>query len=322
VFLLAGAECDKLVPAVGPSGSVTLVTDLPANSPAEMALRAALEREVVLVRPERAFRVESMQGGQLDRMRHARNLALMVDLSRTSDLTREVGRLVGERLLGEMRAGRRLYSLYSDVWANGQSVMVLAAPTAADLSRAIDANADRIYESLERRVIQQTAHIIYISGEQADFARYLSKRYGWTLRIPKGFQVSEDADEHVVRFLMSEGGTRLLFVHWQDGVDRLPSVEECIDIRARIVYFYDQDTVLREATTSQRTDFRGRRVLKLDGVWQNEKYTKGGPFRTYCLIENGRFYMIDLLVFDPRGGKIDLMRQVEAMAVTFRDERT
>ena len=33
------------------------------------------------------------------------------------------------------------------------------------------------------------------------------------------------------------------------------------------------------------------------------------------------FAKIDLLVFDPKGSKIELMRQVEAMAVTFRDTR-
>ncbi len=320
LLALPSLHCGKLLPAVGAGGEVTLLTDLPSGHPAEEALRTCLTREVEMVFPEPAFTVESVQASQLGRRRHHRNLILMADLSRTGTFTQEVEKLIGERLVGEMRAGRRTYIVYADVWATGQTLMVLAAPDAGVLAKAIEAQADEIFTSFSRRVIRQTAALLYVTGEQKEMSRYLRGTYGWSLRIPKGFRISEDAEARVVRFWMPEGGTRLLFVHWQDGVRRLPEVEACLDLRGRIVWNYDQDVILPERSRSERVSFLGGRALQLAGVWQNERDTKGGPFRTYCFMKGDRFYMIDLLAFDPEGSKVNLMRQLEAMAITFVHE--
>ncbi len=316
-----GAQCDKLVPAIGPSGEVVVVTHLPAQDAAYAALRQAFEREVLVVRPEPAFRLEALQASQLDRVKHTRNLAVMVDLSRRDALTERLRALVGEALYTDMVTGHRFDALYADVWANGQSVLVLAAPTADQLERAIRDNADRLFQQFEESVLRQTLPVILAMGEQTDYRSYLGSKYGWSLRIPKGYIVSEDEEEHVVRCLMTQGGVRLMFVHWQDGHRRLPSPDECADIRARVAYLYDQDTMPRELVEHTRGEFLSYRTIKLNGIWQNERDTKGGPFRTVCFMDGDRFYMIDMLVFAPNSPKLDLMRQVEAIARTFRDER-
>lgn len=318
---LACCHCGRLVPAIGAGSTITLVTHLPSGHPAQQALRATLTRPVVMVRPEPAFELESTNAAGMSRVRHARNLVLLADLSRRDALSREVERLVGERLLAAMRAGRRYHAFYADVWASGQTVLVLAATDPQALATAIEAHGDELYEAFERRVVQQTTKLLFVSGEQKKYTRYLRSRYGWSIRVPKGYRVSEDAEQRVVRLWMPEGGTRLLFVHWEDGVRRLPSAEACIERRARIVWAFDQDTVLADRTRSQRVDFLGDRALELAGVWQNERYKKGGPFRTYCLLAGDRFYMIDLLVFHPEDSKVGLMRQLEALALTFKDER-
>jgi hypothetical protein len=309
--------CDRLVPAIGSNSSVTLVTHLPADHAAEQALKATFEREVVMVFPEPAFEVEVAQSSRLGRLRQARNLVLMADLSRSDGFTAEIERLVGDDLFAAMRDGRRYHVFYSNVWALGQTTLVLAGPNGEALADAIEQSADRLYETLERRVIQRTEEIIFVTGEQEEFSRYLSSAFGWTMRIPKGYRVSEDAESRVVRCYMPEGGVRLVFVHWKDGVSRVPGTEACIDIRGRIVWQYDEDTIVEGRTRSSRVDFLGGRALKLEGVWQNDRHTKGGPFRTYCFVKDDRFYMLDMLVFDPEGSKINLMRQLEAIALTF-----
>jgi hypothetical protein len=47
----------------------------------------------------------------------------------------------------------------------------------------------------------------------------------------------------------------------------------------------------------------------------------GGPFRTHCFLDGDRFVMIDLAVFAPDGAKAPLIRQLEAIARTYRNER-
>lgn len=320
-FVIAAAllalHCENLVPAIGSNGAITLVSNLPTDSAAEVALVQSFERDVDMVSKEPAFRVERAQVSRLPALEQARNLVLLADLSRDDALAERVVSLVGEDLAARMRAGERHHVFLTDVWAKGQTLLVVAAGDAAMLTEAVEEHADSIYSVMDKRVTEQTIEVIFMSGEQESFSRYLRQQYGWSIRVPRGYRVSEDAEARVVRLWMPEGGTRLVMVHWQDGMHRLPDVESAIDLRARLVWSYDEDTILRDRTRSNHDPFEGRRALNLEGVWQNERYTKGGPFRTHFFLEGDRLYMIDLLVFDPDNPKINLMRQVEAIALTF-----
>jgi hypothetical protein len=323
VSLLFHTGCERLKSrAVGPNGEVTIVTDLPAGSASVEAVGEVIGRQVVTVRSEPAFSVDRIPGSQFQSARFWRNLIFLADLSRPGATTDLVTRTVGEELVVDFRAGRRLHAFYPDVWARGQTILVLAGTGDRNLADAIRGRGDEIYRAFERRVTRQTLALLYLAGELEDFTRYTAETYGWSIRIPKGYRIGEDAEERFVRFFMRQGGGRLLFVHWQDGLTSLPSPESCLATRGRLVAkYYDGDFVDSTRTHDERVDFLGRRALKLVGVWQNEKHTIGGPFRTYCLFDTGRFVMIDLAVFDPAGSKQELLRQLEAIALTFRDRR-
>jgi hypothetical protein len=212
--------------------------------------------------------------------------------------------------------------LYNDVWARGQTVLVVAARGDAALARAVSAAADTIYAGFEERVTAEIQGLLYLAGEEKALARDLARRYGWSLRIPAGYRTGEDANARFVRFFMREGGARLLFVYWQDGVASLPAPRYCQELRARLAArYYEGDFVDSTRTRSEAVTFLGRPAHKLVGVWQNDRYTMGGPFRTYCFVDGGRFTMIDLAVFEPMESKVELLRQLEAVARTFRDHR-
>jgi len=325
IALLAAPGCERAAtrPAVGPSGEATVVTDLPPDSPAVAAAEAAIGRELVTTRPEPAFELDRVRGDRFRSVRAWRNLILVADLDQPGATTERVIELLGSDLLPEFQAGRRFYAVYSDLWARGQTVLVLAARGEEPLAAAIRGQSDRLYEAFDQRVTRQILALQYLAGEQEELRRQLEKSYGWSIRIPVGYRIGEDPEANFVRFFRREGGAHLVFVHWQDGVAALPSPETCLAIRARLIArYYDGDTIDSTRTRSERADFLGRRALKLIGVWQNEKYTIGGPFRTYCFCEDGRFTMLDLAVFDPMGNKVGLLRQAEAIALTYRDHRS
>jgi hypothetical protein len=318
----SGCERAASRPAVGASGQATIVSDLPPDSPAVAQVEATIGREIVTTRSEAAFELDRVRGDRFRSVRAWRNLIFVADLDQPCATTERVIEILGPDLTRDFQAGRRFYSLYSDVWARGQTVLVLAARGEAALAAAIRGQGDRLYDAFDQRVTHQILALQYLAGEQDDVRRRLEQSYGWSIRIPVGYRIGEDPGARFVRFLRREGGAHLLFVHWQDGVVALPSPDACLAIRARLVaQAYDGDTIDSTRTRSEQVDFLGRRALKLIGVWQNSKYTIGGPFHTYCFCEDGRFTMLDLAVFDPTGNKVALLRQTEAIALTYRDHR-
>jgi hypothetical protein len=70
----------------------------------------------------------------------------------------------------------------------------------------------------------------------------------------------------------------------------------------------------------KEVDFQGRYAIQLDGVWENLKHNIGGPFRSYGFYDESdqRIYLVDYSVFAPGLKKWPFMRQLEAMARTFK----
>jgi len=329
VALLLGSGCDSFqAQALGPNGAVTLVTDLRPDSPAVRAVYAVLGRPIFTVRPEPAFALTQVAGAEFSRVERDRNLVLLVDLAGsgpTRDRIRELslwsGSAAGTRAHSD--SARPWEQLVLDPWAHGQTVLVLSAAGEAELARSIVADRDRIYRRFETAVTDQAGVLLFArGGEETSVRKELARLYGWSLRIPRGYRVGGEANAGFVRFFMREGGSRLLFVHWQDGRRQLPPADSCLALRAQLAaQFYTGDFVDFARSGGTRTTFLGHEAVELAGVWQNDAYTMGGPFRTHCFLDGDRFVMIDLAVFAPTASKVALLRQLEAIARTYHDER-
>jgi hypothetical protein len=316
-----GEGCQRR--AVGPNGEATLVTDLAADSPAIGAVRAAIGRDVMTTRPEPAFTLDVVAGGRFRDVRSWRNLILVADLDRPGPTTALVERTVGPQALTDLRSAQRVHAVYGDVWARGQTVLVVAARGETALAKAVTVAGDAMYAEFEAQVLRGIGNLLYVGGEETRLARDLAARYGWSLRIPAGYRTGEAPGARFVRFFMREGGARLLFVYWQDGVQALPSPAACLALRDRLAArYYEGDFIDSTRSRSEPALFQGRPAHRLVGIWQNDRFTMGGPFRTYCFVDRGRFVMIDLAVFEPMESKVELLRQLEAIALTYRDERS
>jgi hypothetical protein len=312
---------------VGANSRVTVVTDLASDDPAVLALHRLLARPILTVRPEPAFELTNVRGQDFRSIAHDRNLVFLADSSRpgpTTDLIDELAaRTRGPAPQSGAATGTTFYErLVLDPWARGQTVLVLAAPGADRLAAAITADADRIYRQFEEAVTGQTGVLLFAAGEEKALRRELAERFGWSLRLPRGYRAGSEASAGFARFFMREGGARLIYVHWEDGVRELPAPDSCLALRARLAArYYQGDFVDSARSHAERVTFLGRDALRLSGLWQNDLYTMGGPFRTYCFVDRERLVMIDLAVFEPLAAKAGLLRQLEAIARTYRDER-
>jgi hypothetical protein len=166
-------------------------------------------------------------------------------------------------------------------------------------------------------VIAGLTRTLFVTGEDRVLADRLARTHRFTLRLTPGFFAEEDPELRVVK-LNASSPVRLLLIHWEDG--ELPLDAPTWDpILARILREDNQgDVVLAAMSRSFPARFQGRPALKWEGIWQNERFTIGGPFRAYAIHRDGRSFLLVGQVFAPGGDKVRILRQVEAHLATFR----
>jgi hypothetical protein len=314
-----GGSCDRpLSLAVGPAGDITVFSSLEAEGPELTALVEGLERDVTFIgKPESAFSVELAGREGFDIRRNWRNLVFVGSLDEGSWVSEKIQDLLREEHLKELRDGTRELFFFKDKWAVGQMIAVLTATQRDGLAAAVRDNLDALYRTMDRAAVDNTRRIMLEKDVQKDNAAYLLQQFGWQLTLPEGFEGIEDRENNVALFRIEEP-SRIVLVHWRDGFKEELTQEKCLNLRAEVAWnYYDEDRIDYELTTVTQTTLLGRAAVKLEGIWQNEKHISGGPFRTFCFMDGGRLYLIDVVLFAPGTEKLPYMRELEAIAHTF-----
>ena len=324
VLLLSACGCSqRKLPALGPSNLLTIVTNLGPGDPAIQALEAAFTKPVTSVEEESRYSFEVHGPDGLARQRDSRNLALVADLSRRDAVSGKVREVLGKKRFAEL-LGRAGWAVLPNVEALGQTMVVAAGPDSTAVLSLLVAEAGRLYARADSMVTQGAGDIVYMNGDERAMGVYLDSKYGWTVRIPKGFKTVEDRKNRVVKLVSTDAQqpSRLFLAHWTPSKSAGPDPEYCLKLRARLAWlYYDEDRVDPASTTVSEVAFQGRKAVRIEGIWQNEKHLIGGPFFTLCFVDKGRLYLLDGVVFAPGMDKSPWLRQLEAVMLTFKDGR-
>jgi hypothetical protein len=169
----------------------------------------------------------------------------------------------------------------------------------------------------ERAVSEGLSKTMFGLGEELAIPAQVARSYGWTMRLPGGFFAAEEPEGRFVKFNADEP-VRLILVHWVPGNVPLTR-EDWSPILSRILLVYnDGDEVLQERTRVFPDRFQGSPALKWEGIWQNEKYVIGGPFRAFAFHREGTSYLLVGILFAPGQDKVYALRQMEGIMSTFR----
>jgi hypothetical protein len=315
-----GCSPDAISPAVGPNGDVSLFTTLPRTDPAVQALARSLTREIYTTQTEQAFALEFALPGELSLRRDFKNLLFVTSFERSSAMTSLVRDIVGSEVYEEFASGERPFAVYSDVYAAGQTVLVVAAPTREDLAANMERLAPALYDTLEARVRQGLETSLYIRGEHDDLTDYLERTRNWTIRVPKDYTPEEDADRDLL-IVHTEGPERWLFVQSAAMLPEDFTPEGVLAFRRAQPRIYSDEEVRDEDLVVDRTRFAGHDAVRIRGRWQSSHYTVGGPMVLYAIHVDDVLYVIDYLVFLPGMEKLAYLRQLDAIAHTFRLDR-
>ncbi len=318
VLLTAGCTENEPALAVGANDEISVFINTPRNGPVADELRRLFAYPVEVVGPEDAFRLDFVPFDRFNIHRQVKNQIFAVDLSRDDELAKALPGMLGNAGTQRLEAHKPFMFIAADAWATGQTTFFAAAWSREDLYHLLaDADSTQLRRDYERSVTAGLVKTMFGLGEEKTLPREVGRKYGWTIRLLNNFFGADDPEHEFVKFNATDP-VRLLLVHWLDR--KVPmDVESWDPILNGILELYnDGDFVLADRTVVYPDIFQGEPALKWEGVWQNEKYVIGGPFRAYAFHRGDRSYILVGQVFAPGQDKVPALRQLEAMMSTFR----
>ncbi len=317
VCLVAG--CSKpMIAAFGSNSEIVIVT-VPRCQEQAGILESILEREIQTVQYENAYQVRVVvTTGDVKQERNRKNIILLDYLSPDDLLSDTILRLSGSDKEA-FREGRRNRKVLHDRWAKGQVLLLIAAPTQQELDSLLARESDDLFDYVSSAVQARLNRALFYAGEQTAASRRLADQYGWSLRLPTGYEIDETYSSQRVIKIIKDKPARMITVYWEGGQWEDRAVT-CLERKKMLAWeFWDQDEVVEETLQVNEGKFVGHDATIMTGMWENRKYTIGGIFVTYCFRceECEHNYTVDAAVFAPGLDKLPLLRELRAILVTF-----
>jgi len=279
----------------------------------EKSLDSSLFRVIYTPTKEYIFSVQVVHPDKFSLYQYRRNIFIVGKLG-----TPLIDSLLAPEAKEQVASNRAYIFGKEDLYAKGQSVLIVAAPQSEMLPQIIESDGNNIFNYFAEGVRKRLKNDLYEDGYQENIAEDFRIRYRFSIRIPPGWQlVEEDARSRFVKF-MRRPPDRVISIYWEDKPRDFLTKEEAISIRNNIgKNYYEGDFVDNERTEFYFVKFHGITAQKLDGIWQNDEKVMGGPFISYLLSAHNKFYLIDMHVFAPGEKKWYWLQQLELIADTF-----
>jgi hypothetical protein len=305
--LLVAAGCGGRPFAEGGSREVTVLTQLPSDSPELLMFRAVVEREAIRIEDELAYvvRVAPVDSARAYRAR----TVVCVGAGPESEVPRPF-----RPLLPQLRRSGRPYGFRSDVWLRGQAVGLVWAPTPGDLLRAMERDQNRLYHALDRAVYGTVRSRVLSLPRDEEAETHLREVLGMSLQVPRGYSLRIDRALRAACLVDEGPPARLLRIRSVTGAPaRDPA--GILEARARLARaFRPGERTLSLVEPMLEPNEMAGSVAARYGRWEDTEVSAAGPFRFYVVARGGRTFYVDLSVFAPGRPKLPYLRELQAIA--------
>ena len=217
-------------------------------------------------------------------------------------------------------SGEKPIIISKDPYARNQLLMVINTPNIDKAMEYAMKNNDIIKNQYFSLFKNRQEKYLFNNARQKELENHLLNDYGWTLKIPWGYEVIVDSSEQQLFWIGREMPFRWLAVHWRDGaiVENYDSAKEFI-MGFPLEYFkniqYSAD-YFKLFTTNK---FNQRLAWKVNGLWESIDDTQGGPFLAYLFYDGitDKTYYIHAMVFHPGSNKVIHLQQLDLIARSF-----
>lgn len=325
-ILLLAAGCGQ-GPAYGSDNAIVAVVDPGLRERLEPILRASLEREVETTRMEPVFEVTFTTPEGIGEFRKWKRL-LVVEPGEDAVLLPE---LVDTPLAGPVSTA------VHDRWARGQTIYVLAAPSAEATEELVRSSADSLYEAILAEFLDYHVARMWASAPDSSLAQRLLDELGFSILLPNVYRPAGASAPADSRVWYNEDPRRVVSLHWRarpveltaDTVLALrrdwgralfpgDSIAGLLEAPADTVAAPDSLATSAPEVRAVETRLGGLPAIRLQGPWTNPSDVTGGLFVTYGVICGERLVLLDGNLYAPDRNKYPYLVQLDRIFETFR----
>lgn len=220
------------------------------------------------------------------------------------------------------------FEMAKDFWAAPQRVANLKAPTLTMLKQAFNQHRREIlnmYENAEIERLQQ----LYSKTSNIKAIEALREKFGISMHIPGDYYVAVNKENFL--WLRREANTlsQGILVYTYPYTDTIAfNPLKIKSVRNQFTRIYvpgpsDSSFMIladKDITPVTRTlSLKNNLAKEMRGLWEVEKDFMGGPFISYTFVDkrNNLVVTLDGYVYAPNANKADLLKQVQAILLSF-----
>lgn len=331
-LLLSACGLESKDTALGEYDMITIVCDSADYNELEDVIENAFASPIFTPQPERWFRLQRLDLGDLLDRKRERNIVIIAPMDAANSTGDYMRSALDSAVRGLVREGKENVFVQKDLWYRGQTVMHLTARTMSELRDFMASNAGRLeyyfksaWDDFERK------RMLRLSREET-IEEQLLEDHAFSLAVIQDWFVAKDSSDIGCVLLRRQSPLdteRWLLVHWIDTDNTaLLTNEFAFATRNRlteILYrtYNDSAWVVIDSANYLQFDevnFQGRFAIRMKGLWRMNDYSMGGPFTSYLFYEETqkRIYFIDGAVFAPKYEKKKLIQDLDVMISTFK----
>ena len=314
---------DLATPPAGSYSEVLLVTEEGPNGEWTRLLTPLIARELdYYVDMELQFRVTPIKASELDDFPAFKNIVLCGLLSSTTSVGQIIIDMIGESGVEQVRGEGARILKKQDRPVKNQFTLIVTAASTQSLVDVIEERGGELTSVLEESCRERLRRYL-LKRDRPGLSEQLYRDYGFRVQIPWLYRLlSDDAEPPGVE-LIREPPTRILGVFWADRrkAPTLADQDELFDIRADYVWKrYDKDQMDRGRAVFEPARLGPNDAIRMSGYWFNDEQVMGGYYETYFVFDDRAklLWAVDLLVLAPGKPKHPLVRELRALAETFR----
>lgn len=217
-------------------------------------------------------------------------------------------------------SGEKPIIISKDPFARNQLLMVINTPNIEKAEEFGFKNNEKIKSEFSTLYKTRQERFLFNNLRQEDLEEHLLEDYGWSIKIPWGYEVIIDSAEQQLFWIGHEMPFRWLSVHWRDGsiIEDFDSAKEYI-INFPREYFKNIQYSENYFELSITNDFNHWFTWEVNGLWESINDTQGGPFLGYLFYDGitDRTYYIHAMIFYPGNNKTILLKQLALIAKSF-----
>lgn len=327
LVLITGCGMDRekgILMAAGSYGDLAVVVNEGSMQPmAHQFLGRFNTEKTFVIKPETVFKADVYGPDKWDLAKGYKNALFLIHIGGGGAAEKQARKLVDREVWDRISRGGGGVVQVKDPWSTYQLVVIVASRDRNNLGSLLNKNLTRIQDLFNKgnrdRIQRRNRH----DGLQVDLMDKYWRDQGFFLEIPAEYQQNQFRPDGFPGLeLMRTGPSRGISISWMessDPVHDLANFGRLARMREQMGAKLHHEDILPDTFVWDEAEIGGVASVKLEGAWNSQKFTGGGPFWSFFIPDpkQGRIYCVDLLVYAPGLDKMDFFRRMEAVAMTF-----